>query len=331
MRHGVEPILWAPDGSAKTSPFLKGYENLTTLTGEKAALISEIGLVDLIHDSGLWKPHNHLLASISKKLSIPRILSIRGMLQPRAVRYKRLKKTTAWLLYQKRDIQNASALHVTSDEEKTALKRLRISAPLYKIPNGVEIPNIPTTKKTLGSGTRTVLYLGRLHPIKGLPLLIDAWWKLQPDNWRLIIAGPSEVGHGATIADLVKKRKLESSVEIRGPQHGAAKKELLSEADLFVLPSRSENFGIAVAEALAHGIPTITTTGAPWNDLLTYKCGWQVEINSEALRSALQCATAEPEEALLEMGERGKRLIKARYSLPSVAQQTLSMYRAVVK
>jgi glycosyltransferase involved in cell wall biosynthesis len=120
---------------------------------------------------------------------------------------------------------------------------------------------------------------------------------------------------------------LEKTFELVGPAYGTEKEELFKEADLLVLPTMSENFGMVVPEALARGVPVITTKGAPWEILLETRCGWWVELGVEPLAMAIREATALTDEERLRMGRRGRALVQRDYSWGIIAEKMLTTYR----
>ena len=146
---------------------------------------------------------------------------------------------------------------------------------------------------------------------------------------RMRVVGPDENGHRAELEARVKAAGLAGSWEFSGPLEGIAKDQAFHAADLFLLPTYSENFGMAVAEALAAGLPVITTTGAPWRGLEDHRCGWWVEPTVDGFLSGLAEATAAAPEKLAEMGQRGRELIAARYEWGLIARQFLAAYRQV--
>jgi glycosyltransferase involved in cell wall biosynthesis len=174
-----------------------------------------------------------------------------------------------------------------------------------------------------------VLFLSRIHPVKGLPMLIDAWSQVDPDGWRLVIAGPDEEGHRAEVESKVRERALADVVDFVGPVSNDEKWTLYRNSDLFVLPTYSENFGIVVAEALASGCPVLTTTGAPWQMLEEHGCGWWVEPTAEQVASALREAVERSNHDRSAMGKRGRELVKRRFSWSSIAERLVQTYRWV--
>jgi glycosyltransferase involved in cell wall biosynthesis len=295
----------------------------------KAGKSSQVNRPLLIHDHGIWLPNNHIVAIEARRFRIPRVVSIHGMLEPWALQHRTYRKRVAWYLFQKHDLRTAQVLHATAKEEALNLKKICPQVPVAVVPLGVELPTRINQRLNVSS-KRTALFLSRIHVKKGLLNLVEAWAHLQHKSWDLIIAGPDENGYRAVIERRVKELGLTASIRFEGLVSGEAKWKLFQEADLFVLPTFSENFGIVVAEALAHGVPVITTKGAPWSDLLTYRCGWWIETGVSPLVEALQEAMALSQAERTEMGDRGRQMIEAKYTWKRTAEQMLHVYKWVL-
>lgn len=284
------------------------------------------GTVDLVHDHGAWLPNNAAAALAARWHDVPLVITPRGMVEPWAMQHQALKKTLGWHLYQSHVLQSADLLHATSTLEARNLRELGLDAPIAVIPNGVEIPDAWKQTPTEES-PRRVLFLSRIHPKKGLPNLIDAWAQLQPSGWELVITGPDEDGHRAEIEDRAERRGISDDVTFTGPVYGDEKWALYRNSDLFVLPTHSENFGVVIAEALASGLPAITTKGAEWSILEREGCGWWIEIGVEPLIEALRDAMGRTDAERLEMGQRGRRVAEEEFSWDSVAERMMGVYR----
>ena len=325
---GAEVGLWASDGSIQTTSLLPPQlpEGLTRLSGPAAEALEAFS-PDILHDNGLWLPHNHALAVLAAKRGVPRVVSTRGMLEPWARRHKKWKKDLAWLFYQSRDLKRAHALHATAAREADHLAQMRLGVRVHMIANGVDIPDLSSFPPAGAAEVRTAVFLGRLYPVKGLPLLIKAWDRLRPAGWRLVLAGPDEAGHKAELEALIGQAGLADIITFGGLFAGAEKTRFLASADLFVLPSYTESFGIAAAEALAHGVPVLTTTGTPWSMLREQDCGWTVEPTVEGIAAGLSDATSCDAKTLRAMGERGRAWMTSEFAWTHVAAQFLSAYR----
>lgn len=286
----------------------------------------------ILHSHGIWHAVNHWASRCAKQFNIPLVIHPRGMLEPWAMNHKAWKKSLAMALYQQRDLDLAKVLIATSEAECENIRHLGFRQPIAVIPNGVDL-SVSTFADDVNSGglhrTRTVLFLSRIHPKKGILNLLHAWVAVAPKGWRLEIAGPDEGGHLSEVKALARVLGIDQVVEYLGEVDGVAKRQAYSDADLFVLPTFSENFGVVVAEALAHGLPVITTRGAPWSDLETYGCGWWVDIGVDPLVHALREAMALTDDERLVMGARGMAYVR-RYDWGDIAQQTIDVYRWVL-
>jgi glycosyltransferase involved in cell wall biosynthesis len=286
----------------------------------------------LLHGHGVWTAVNHWTAHAARRWHVPLILHPHGMLEPWALQHKGGKKRLALALYQRRDLDTAQVLVATAEQEYENLRALGLRQPIAIIPNGVPLPDsdaVLARPPRLAGAPRTVLFLGRVYPVKGLLNLIDAWARMRPAGWRLHIAGPDEAGHLAEVLARARQAGVSEAVEYVGVVDGAAKSALYHGADLFVLPSFTENFGVVVAEALAHGLPVITTHGAPWADLPVFGCGWWIPIGVEPLAEALREAMALSDAERAAMGERGLAYVR-RYDWADIAAQMAAVYRWVL-
>src|SRR5262249_4151851 len=151
--------------------------------------------------------------------------------------------------------------------------------------------------------------------------------RVRPEGWRLQIAGPDEAGHQIEVENAVCAAGLREIVSFIGPVAGETKKSAFFSADLFVLPTHSENFGIAVAEALAHGLPVLTTTGAPWSRLPELGCGWWVDVSVDEIAACLRQATSCDTETLRAMGARGRKWVRAEFGWERVAKEFIATYQ----
>lgn len=321
---GVNVTLWAEDGSAAPDD---GAVSITSASGSLASVVEKTAPT-LIHDNGLWRPYSRRLARIAGQIGVPRVVTLRGMLEPWAYKHRHWRKRVAWWLYQRKDLESAALIHATSEMEADNLSRFSLRTPVCVIPNGINLHNQPTHEK---AEPRVILFLSRLHPKKGLPLLIEAFSQLNPENWRLRIAGPDETGCMVSLQTLVSELQMTSKVEFLGAVYGDEKDQLFVTSSVFVLPSYSENFGMVVTEALSHGVPVVTTTGTPWAILQDRECGWWVEPNVPAIRYALGNAICCSADTLARMGENGRNLVAEKYSWDIVARQVLSAYQEVLK
>lgn len=303
-----------------------GLRSLRLSSALKRALIARAATADLFHAHGLWLMPNVYAGSVSQRFGKPLVVSPRGMLAPAALKFSRGKKRLFWHLLQERAYAGAALWHATSSEEAQDIRNFGIKAPIAVIPNGIDLP--PQVADHLEAArSRTVLFLSRLHPKKNIPVLLEAWRQIasQRSGWQLVIAGPDERGFAAQLQAQVANDAI-ARVQFTGPVYGAAKAALLQSADLFVLPTLSENFGIAVAEALAAGVPAIVSKGAPWPGLATERAGWWIDHGVEPLVAALLEATGITTAERRAMGLRGRDWMARDFGWDRIAQDMASAY-----
>jgi glycosyltransferase involved in cell wall biosynthesis len=334
---GAEVGLWASDRSAANTPLVPATSPVLRLTGTDSEALDRFGQPDILHDNGIWLLHNHRFAAVAEQHGIPRVVSTRGMLEPWAISHKGLKKKIAWRLYQRRDLKQALCHIATGEAEARSLQCLGLRVPIAIVPNGVDVPEerpfdiASESEEACRKGRkRTALFLGRIYPIKGLPMLIEAWARVRPDGWLLRIAGPDEAGHQKQVERAVSAAGLGEVVSFTGPIEPQMRTSTFRDADLFVLPTHSESFGLVVAEALAHSLPVLTTTAAPWSIVRERGCGWSVDASVDGIADGLRQATRLDSDTLRSMGAKGRILVSAKFSWKHVADLMLLTYDAVL-
>ena len=292
-----------------------------------APSLSSLVRANVVHNFGLWGPFNHGVSWLSRMSKRPLVICPMGTLEPWCLAHKPLRKRVALRFYQRNDLDAADVLHATAQSEAASFRALGLRAPIAVIPHGIDIPEaVSSSTECEGRAVRTALFMSRIHPKKGLLNLVEAWAHLRPAGWQMVIAGPDENGHRATVEAAVAKHGLETRFEFLGRVQGEQKSRLFRDADLFVLPTYSENFGNVIPEALAHGIPVITTTGAPWNELVETRSGWWIEPGVEPLSVALAAAFSLPPQELRAMGQRGSEMVRARYAWSSLIAKHIALY-----
>jgi glycosyltransferase involved in cell wall biosynthesis len=283
---------------------------------------------DIVHSHGLWRMPNIYAARAAQRHRIPHVISPRGMLSRVALGFSRSSKTLFWHVMQKSAVLDAACLHATSQSEHDELRALGINRPIAILPNGIDLPDAAhLSTPPRGNALRTLLFLGRIHPKKGLDILIAAWARIAPryPEWRLRIVGPADDRHARELHGLISDHNA-PRVSIDEPAYDDTKWRIYSEADLFVLPTRNENFGLTVAESLACRRPVIVTKGAPWAGVETHRCGWWVDANERALAEGLVTALGMPDDVLNAMGLRGEAWMKQAFSWNGIGVEMVRVY-----
>jgi len=282
--------------------------------------------VEVVHDHGLWLPENAASASAALAKGVPWIAQPCGMLQTWPLSQQRLKKRLAWMLYQRHLLDGASAIIAASSAEaRETSAHLARPKTLHCIAHGVDLPAMSNMPRK-----RQAVFLGRLHPVKQVDLLLTAWAALNPAGWGLRIAGSGAPEYEATLRQQARTLGLEDTAIFLGHLESEAKQALLSESQLAVQPSRQENFGLSVVEALAHGLPVLTTQNMPWTTLPAAGCGWSVTSDLAGIQEGLRVATDLSLEALASMGSQA-RTFASRYSWTEAARQTELAYVRALK
>jgi len=294
------------------------------------AIIQEVQ-PDVIHDNGLWLTLNHKVGLAAQRHNIPHILSPRGTLDPWAMQYRNLKKRIALALYQRRDLVSVTRFHAASLLEAKNIKAFGLTQATAVVPNGVDIPEQPARFNIDGSQTpRLALFIGRMHPVKNLPTLLEAWAQLRPDGWHLQLVGASEVGHRQVLESLAQKLGISKVVTFSDPVYGEAKNALLRNAQLGFLVSKSENFGIAAAEAMAAGVPVIASRTVPWKCLQDDDLGWWVEGDVSGISAAIREACNLSPQELQQKGLRARAYAQAEFGWQSIAEKFTEQYQQMI-
>ena len=309
-------------------PILKKF---AVSPGLARSLYGQAGRVDVVHNHSLWSMVNVAAGWVVPGRGAKLVTSPRGTLSTWALSRNRYVKQLLWPL-QRRVLSRADLIHVTSEVEHQEVRALGFNQATMLVPNGIDLPEPGLTRRIAPGQTRTLLFLSRIHPKKGIDRLLHAWATLQSRHldWQLVLVGRGEATHVEEVTALASSLNLER-VPFPGPLYGAEKTRAYLDAELFVLPTHSENFGMVVAEALAHGAPAVVSQGAPWAGLETEGCGWWVQHDVPTLTAALDAAMSLPAEQLAEMGAKGRAWMTRDFGWESIARRMEAGYRWLIE
>lgn len=292
--------------------------------------ILALGEYDIYHAQGVWQYPTYAMVDVAKKKGKPYIITPRGMLYPQDIRksnkfFKELSLKFRLL----DDLNHAACVHVTCKDEMKYCRQLGVTSPIAIIPNPIEIREYTIKKK---DNIFRLGYLGRLSPRKNVESLIYAFNELKDfsKDTELLIIGGGDDKYERFLKNEVKRLGL-NNVRFTGFLSGTEKDEAIASVSVLAMPSEFENLGNVILEGLIRGIPCIATKGSPWEELETYKCGWWVDFNQNAITEAVKQAMLTSVDTLNEMGKRGRRLMENNYSIEAIALKMKLLYSSILE
>ncbi|MBI3090848.1 MAG: glycosyltransferase [Candidatus Tectomicrobia bacterium] len=299
--------------------------------------------VDLLHLHGLFSYPTLLGSRLARYFHRPYIVSPHGMLDPWALAWKAWKKRPYFKLFDHRTLKRAAALHALTAAEGRQFAALGLQRPTFVLPNGIDPDDYRSVppRAVLDArypelrGKRYLLFLGRLHPKKGLDVLLEAFGMLVRrvagcSDLLLVLAGPDNVGYRAALELAVARYELSQHVRFTGLLEGEEKLSALGAAELFVLPSHSEGFSMAALEAAACGCPVVLSPACNFPEIEAAGGGVIVEPRGEALARALGALLTDPVRRR-DMGRRGQALVREKLNWESIAARMIAVYEDILR
>lgn len=287
---------------------------------------------DIYHTNGLWMYCNHITCSVARRKHKPYIITPHGMLYSDALQRSYWKKWPLIQLCFHKDINRASCLHVTCKAEMEHVRNFGYKGAIAIIPNPADLPDyldeVAVMKLSFLEGglPRKFGFLGRLHPRKKVENLLYGVAQLPySQDCELVIMGKGDDAYEQFLHSEVARLGLKNT-KFCGFISGRKKYEQLAQLSCLFVPSDFENFGMIVTEALSVGTPVMASLGTPWEELNTVGCGWWIDRFPENIADVMQQVIDMPTSQLLEMGEKGRRLVEQKYSAPQVAHRMQELY-----
>jgi glycosyltransferase involved in cell wall biosynthesis len=304
----------------------------------KRSMVEAVGRADVVHIHAVWEEAQHRAAAVARRLGVPYLMMPHGMLDPWSLLQSRTRKRLymGWRL--RRDLDHAAALCFTTDSERDLVRPLGLRPPSIVEPLGLdlrEFEHLPPERRFRSrfpalAGRPIVLFLSRIHPKKGLDVLVPAFARAQTGDAMLVIAGPDQDGYRATVERMIGQHGLTDRALFTGMLRGIERVEALVDADVFALPSYQENFGIVVAEAMAAGCPVIISDQVNLHDQVTRSgAGAVVSTKVELVAAEITRFLADGA-SRVEAGRKGRAFALEEYDWAKVAMRWLSHYRALV-
>jgi poly(glycerol-phosphate) alpha-glucosyltransferase len=256
------------------------------------------------------------------------MITAHGNFNPVALRVSSSKKSLARVWFAEKMLRHAACFHAITEQEYSWIREYGLKQPVCLIPNGVNMPS--TASQDLPpefQGRRIALYIGRLHHIKGLDLLLNAWARvaeLHPD-WQLIAAGSDDGAHRDLLA-LRSSLRLQQSVQFVGPVHGEMKAAWLANCHFFVLPSRSEGLAMAPLEAMSYGKPVLLTKTSNFPEAAESSAGLEVACDVDSIQQGLHALMDKDEAQRRAMGAAARALIQGRYNWHTICSELEQVY-----
>lgn len=295
---------------------------------------------DLVHQHGIWLYTSLVRKSFTDRYKIPYLISPHGMLDSWILKRNSWKKKIALTVYEEKNIRGAACLHALNISEYESIRAAGFTNPVAIVPNGV---NLPTSREDATDaapswkqkGKKTILFLSRLHPKKGLENLLKAWSNLPDDlksQWKIIIAGDSSgPDYRNSLITLRDNLKLEGQVDFIGPQFHDDKDICFNLADAFILPSFSEGMPLAVLEAWSYKLPTLITPECNLPDGFSSDASIYIEPNVNSIELGLIKLIEMSDSERRLMGERAYSIVKQKYTWDSVAAEMKNVYSWILK
>ena len=286
----------------------------------------------IVHIHGLWTIFLSLAAFLCIFKKIKFIVSPHGCLEPWALNHKKIKKKIALLTYQKYILSKCNCLVVNSELENKNVQKLKIRVCIAIIANA--IPYLPKRCNTFkeyskkkSKDLKKLLFFSRIHEKKGVDYLLKSWSLCDTENWKLDIIGPGDPKYVDELSNLILKFDIKKNVNLKpGYVSNKVKTKYFKTADAFILPTKSENFGIVVIEAMSFQLPVITTKEAPWEEISKFKCGWWVDANIKAIASSIQSLINTSQKEMYLKGLRGYNLVKDNYTWSTKGVQAYELH-----
>ena len=317
---------------ACTGPRSVGY----SLTLQRTLAGTDAGGT-IVHQHGIWLGLSAAVHRWSAHAGGKVVVAPHGALDPWAVARSRTKKWVASRLYENANLRRAACLHALSDEEAVALREFGLKNPVAVLPNGVDTAWAGQTPDSesfraryrIPADARVLLFLSRLHPKKGLDLLFRAMAAEGADfrGWILVAAGSGEPAYLRELGTLAGSLGISGSIRFVGHLGDPERRQAFGAAQAFVLPSRSEGFPMAVLEALACGVPVLTTTAVPGAFLAETGSGWRVPPEAQSIAAALGDLTRSSPGSLAAMGSRGKEYVLREFTWERAAARVAQVYQ----
>jgi glycosyltransferase involved in cell wall biosynthesis len=302
----------------------------------KSEVKEVVSSAEVLHGHGFYVGTNYLFGREARRQKKALVYHVHGFFEEFILNRSRWKKTLVHWLFEDANFRHARLWRALTRKEEAQIRAVGIKAPIVVVPVGIHLTEFDAPHSTdtpidtpfapnLLKTRRRALFVSRLHPKKGLDLLVPAWAGLGSltKDWELILAGPDEGGHAKQVEQWIQQNNVQDSVKWVGKVSQKSKIALLKSADLFILPSYSEGFTSAILEAMAASVPVLATVNCNFPELFQNDGGWECQANRESLSAVLSVALQASNEERLQRGRAARRLLERDYTWPQIAKRLL--------
>ncbi len=349
LARGVDSTLCATYGDAPTKPAEATFEfrrlkpdflyYSPVMHRQAVRLVEES---NILHGHGLYVGTNFVFGRQARRQHKPLVYHVHGMFEPYVLRRSRWKKRLVHRLFEDANIGHVRLWRALTTVEADQIRVFDNKAAIVIAPNGLSLGDFPRPAgglaaiqtpliQNLVKARKRVLFLGRIHPKKGLDLLVSAWSRLGTErkDWELVIAGPDEMNHRSQILKLASSLGIDLEILFTGTVTGKAKIALIYSADIFVLPSYSEGLPVSLLEAMACEVPVVATYACNCPDLYPAGAGWGCEPTVESVGQALKTALEASESERKQRGGLGRQLVQRTYEWDQITRTLLQACAAL--
>jgi glycosyltransferase involved in cell wall biosynthesis len=304
------------------------------------ALRAAIPKVDIVHIHSLYLFHEVVAAYFCRQFCVPYVISPHGSLNPFIYNHHRFRKSIIEFLVDHNNIKNSGAMHFTTDDEKLLAMPYIDNANSFVVPLGLnlneyaDLPALGTWRSQHPNleHKKIILFFGRINFKKGLDILVQAFAQVAKvrQDVHLVITGPDNEGYSHKVKEWLHQAGITELATFTGMLQGRDKLAILSDADLFLLPSYTENFGIAVVEAMVCGLPVIISDQVNiWREVVTGGAGRACPCDPDCFAKTI-LELLDHQDMMTEMGENGKELVKRSFNWKMITKSLEQEYMKII-